>query len=60
MIKSFECLLCKMGWDVDRIVDHYEYGGYKVWEFHPAEGLVWLEAVSGRTRPVTSIHGVVG
>ncbi len=60
MVRSFECLLCKMGWDVDSIIEHYEYGGYTVWELHPAEGLVWLEPAKTKTRPTTFVEGVFG
>ena len=60
MVRSFECLLCKMGWDVDSIIEHYEYGGYKVWEFLPAEGLIWLELAAGKTRPTNHVSGVFG
>ena len=45
MVKQYQSLLFSMGWAVEDIVAHYEYGGYRVWEVLPAEGLVYLEKV---------------
>ena len=44
-----------MGWPIDEIYTHFEGGGYKVWEFLPADGRVWLEKVN----PPVSKHAVV-
>ena len=62
-IQAYDCILCSMGWDVDRILDFYCQGGYHVWEFHPAEGKIWLEPVHLKTRvSVTTLpfFGVLG
>ncbi len=60
MIKAYECMLCKMGWDVDRIVEHYVNGGFRVWEFLPAEGIIYLEAAHPTRRTLLTVAGVYG
>lgn len=60
MITCHECLLCYMGWATDDVFAHFESGGYRVWEFLPVDGLVWLERVNPKTKKPVVIRGVYG
>jgi hypothetical protein len=61
MVTEYECLLLNMGWAVEDIVAHYEDNGYRVWEFLPVDGRIWLQkergAVCGPTYRVNGVYG---
>lgn len=42
MVKQYDIVLAAMEWSIDEAVEFMEQD-YKVWEYHPTEGRIWLE-----------------